>query len=84
MFSETALAGQRTALVERSVIFGDRAAYLGLFARQPDEPRVRGPYLAWNLEPSQVDVQRILLPEGTLAFDLRAEAGTLSVLSPTP
>ena len=84
MFPDTAPAGQRAVLVERAVDFGAGAAYLGVVARKPGEPRVRGAYLAWNLQPGQVRVQRIPLPEGALAFDLRVEAGTLSVLFAEP
>ena len=84
MFPDTARAGERTARVERAVAFGEGAAYLGVFARKPEEPRVHGAYLARNLEPGQIRVQRIPLPEGALAFDLRSEAGTLLVLFAEP
>jgi hypothetical protein len=84
MFPATPQAGQRMALVERAVSFGKGSAYLGVFARKPGDPAVRGAYLAWNLQPGQVMVQRIPLPEGALALDLREEVGTLSVLFAEP
>lgn len=84
MFPDTAPAGERMARIERAVIFGEAAAYLGIFARKPEEPRVRGAYLAWNLEPGQVLVNRIPLPEGALAFDLRVEDKDLQVLFAEP
>ena len=84
MFPESGLAGRRTALPERAVAWGQSAAYLGVFARQRDEPRVRGAYIASDLEPGRVRVTRIPLPASALAFDLREEQGELQVLFAEP
>lgn len=84
LFPDTPQAGKRAAIVARAVAWGERAAYLGVFASAPDSWSAHGAYLADSLRPGAVRVRRIPLPEGALAFDLRLDGEELQVLFAVP
>lgn len=84
LFPDTLFAGQRAAIIERAMAWGDRAAYLGAFARWDDPRPVRGAYLADSLTEGAARVRRIPLPTDALAFDLRLEGDALQVLFAQP
>lgn len=84
IFPDTPHAGERAAVVTRAISWGQRAAYLGLFARWEDRWPTQGAYLADRLREGDVEVRRIPLPAGALAFDLRLEGPALQVLFAEP
>lgn len=84
LFPDTPLVGESAAIIERALVWGDRAAYLGAFARGKDPWPIRGAYLADSLTEGAVRVTRIPLPAQALAFDLRLEDQALQLLFAEP
>lgn len=84
LFPNTPQAGERAAIVARALPWGERAAYLGLFARWQDPWPAAGAYLAESLREGDVRVQRIPLPKGAIALDLRLEGDALQLLFAVP
>lgn len=80
MFPETLRAGRRAAVIQGALAWQDGTVYIGALMRAGDEAPVRGAYLARSLRHGAVDVERLPLPSGALAMDLRVESDELQIL----
>ena len=84
LFPDTPLAGLRSAIIDRAVSWGERAAYLGLFSALKDSAPVQSAYIAAHLDRGNIEVRRIPLPEKAVAFDLLTKGEQLFVLFSEP
>ena len=73
MLPDTPLAGQRMAVIDRSVFWKDTTFYIAAFTTQPGELAIRVAYQANNLHSGHVSVSRLPFTDDTQVWDVAAD-----------